>query len=440
MEFLLQFPTKKVLLGSEDDREAYFSFVSNELSAVCTLPWPEDNRATKVYECDGYYAIVTYGIGCEREFVVRFFAADDAQAMALAAQLDRMCALFGMMQDNCVFNCNESADISIALPWEIPTGRPQGALILQDPVLVREGTVFLQVLPLRSADYAYLQAVRLVEFAAILKEHDPLLLLRLDSNDWIHHPALRQRFQTLFDSSPAQIAINGVTLDLRLRKSGAALDMLTSGRNLHSICAPLNNVFGKQPVPVGSVVRLECDGGQCEACFSCHDDDGNEITPETAFFKVTGLHYADGESNPRELAEALQFDYALMPQGELWTKKRLIRRMYVDIHMPAAMLAGMLDDVRNGVSADGSNWDPDSKPMVLSWPQHFVGTNGKSGFMDRPCSTAPATFRFICAGLTYFEDQVLINDDGDFVDAKKPKAKATKTNSKAKKIAQDFKF
>jgi len=77
----------------------------------------------------------------------------------------------------------------------------------------------------------------------------------------------------------------------------------------------------------------------------------------------------------------------------------------------------MLDDVRAAVSAREGDIDWDQNPLILSWPELFHGTAEKVGFEEARPEGQQATFRFICAGMGYFEDETDINDDGQFVPA-----------------------
>ena len=96
----------------------------------------------------------------------------------------------------------------------------------------------------------------------------------------------------------------------------------------------------------------------------------------------------------------------------------------INFYFTAEMLSQMIHIVRNKVFESNNNndnnndnnitdiWNPSMNPLIIEWIDYFPGINDLSGFQlelneKKPqiSDNNPTKFRFICAGLEYFDDQ-----------------------------------
>jgi hypothetical protein len=227
-------------------------------------------------------------------------------------------------------------------------------------------------------------------------------------------------------NTPARTELTGLSIDIRLRKGGSDVDMVFAGRWMAPVLLALQEAFDKPLVPKGSVVIANDEKSTCRVLFCCHDDNDEVIRPETAKFDIPMVQYLHPESGEVPTLSSVEIrEYALMPPGQLWNSKGLIRQISIKFFFPPEMLANMIHTVRERVSSRDNNFD--EVPMIIEWPDKFVGTQGLSGFNERLrddlISVTNANnnlqlkhkFRFVCAGRNYFDDEVFLDDDGDMV-------------------------
>mmetsp|Transcript_18145 Transcript_18145/g.70143 ORF Transcript_18145/g.70143 Transcript_18145/m.70143 type:complete len:495 (-) Transcript_18145:78-1562(-) len=367
------------------------------------------------------------------EMVVRLPAEEEDEATTIKAirqDLSTWCT----MQDNAKFRVWETAQM-IVQNFDVAGSGDKGALLARDPLLsgiggyTEDGMMdesgpnhdddyvpahFLAVHPLMPTEYAAVNSIRVRAFAGLIREHwSPIYLSTPHRANHLVSPAFRNALEELQASSPVRHISDGVTVDVRLRKHGTACDILFSGRCMAHLLIPLSKAFGKEKVPLGTEIGLQSDGGHTLAFFRCHDGEGNEITPETAHYRLEQIRYGNTQGDPVEVPEKESLEMVFLPPGEVWKQKQMIRMTVMTFLLPAQMLATMLDSVRTdmpqGASAVG---------YVREWPEFFKGTHPPCGVLEqlkdkqegRKCQ-----FRFMCAPMEYFEDEMVLTDDGHFV-------------------------
>lgn len=357
--------------------------------------------------------------------------ADEAKTIT-AIQRDYDC--WSTMQDEAKFRVRESTQMMMQ---DFDTGEngDKGALLVRDPIVagngayLEDGTMdesgddydddcfpahFLAVHPLMPTEYAALNGVRTIDFEALLREHwSPIFISSPHRANHLYSRAFKEAFDEARRRSPVMHMSDGLTVDLRLRKQGTAVDILFSGRCMAHLLIPLNQAFDKETVPVGTMVGVQSEGGHVLARFHCHDSKGCEITKDTAHFSLDVLKYGNSSGGLVDVEEGEALELALLPPGELWATKKLIRMMVMSFYMPAKMLATMLYTVRENVVPTKS-----AVGYVQEWPEYFSGSHPPGGLLcklkDRQ-EGLQCSFRFMCASIEYFEDEQYLDDDGNFV-------------------------
>jgi hypothetical protein len=394
------------------------------------------------------YLAVSHGCSSKvgTEFTLRYVAPSKEIAIEYLSQIGMIFGMFLSMQTDSKFRPNETAEILSPLKWIAPCSGTLGAAILLDTTLKglnsngddsfnEEGPLhdeecywpqhFLLVFPLRPAEYLFTNGVNASICLPVIQSINPHFITDFSREDYLLHPLIGPQLHLLQLSSPSKVLIDGLTLDLRIRKNGQCVDLVMGPRWMAPLLEALNQAFDKPTVPLGTQVIGQDDGLTSYVTFVCHDPSTeNVITPDTAYFLIDPVRYAHGKTQEdgTELSEELKRKYSLLTPGELWRDHGLIRSLHVKFFFPPVLLSEMLDRVRAAVlpQMDAGTWDPDSHPLVLEWGDDFHGVNGKSGFVaDSPPAnntavTAPARFRFVSAGMSYSNDQLYIDDEGTF--------------------------
>lgn len=390
-----------------------------------------------------HYAIVTHGFAWMygTEMVVRYFAENDVKASEMDSDIEASLNLIFSMQETAKFRSYESCEIMFPLPFKNRTQGTHGAIIVEDALL--QGTHFktdgefpedgflcddefwpqhfLNIFFLRPQDYTMTHAVPLRGLVDIIRMRTLFLINDFSLGPLVNDPITTGALEELKLSCPARCALDGLTLDVRIRKDGSEADLILGGRWMAPVLGALQEAFRKSTVPKGTLVTAVDEKTTCLVSFVCHDTDGELVTCESAHFCVENCTFADENGTVIELTPEDKRAYSLLPAGILWTEKNLIRQMELIFYFPAEFMALMIDGVREAVLRRADH-DWDTNPLILEWENVFVGKNGKSGFncdnFGPPQCTADdsprARFRFICAGINYFEDRCLIDDDGLF--------------------------
>eukprot|EP00011_Vannellida_sp_DIVA3-517-6-12_P002923 CAMPEP_0114611392 /NCGR_PEP_ID=MMETSP0168-20121206/4091_1 /TAXON_ID=95228 ORGANISM="Vannella sp., Strain DIVA3 517/6/12" /NCGR_SAMPLE_ID=MMETSP0168 /ASSEMBLY_ACC=CAM_ASM_000044 /LENGTH=491 /DNA_ID=CAMNT_0001822361 /DNA_START=15 /DNA_END=1490 /DNA_ORIENTATION=- len=367
------------------------------------------------------------------EMVVRLPAEEEDEAMTIKAIREDLSFWASMQERGTKFRVWESAQM-IAQRFDVGGGGEKGALLTRDPLMEGIGVYtedgkmdesgpnhdddyvpahFLAVYPVMPAEYAAVHGVPVRRFAELVREHwSPIYLSTPHRASHMASPAFCAALDELKQSSVVRHIANSLTVDLRVRKCGTACDILFSGRCMAHLLIPLQQAFAKERVPLGTFVGVQSDGGHTTAFFRCHDDDGIEITPETAHFALSKLEYGNGDGELLAAPPSNALDMLFMPPGRLWEEHALIRMTVMAFYLPAQMLATMLDSVRAdispGVSAVG---------YIKEWPEHFRGTHPPGGLLEQLKDKQEGRncrFRFMCAPMEYFEDEMVLTDDGHF--------------------------
>lgn len=431
-------------------RKRYNDRVALELQATLILVEEEKGVALFHKVEEEYFVAVSHGASSKvgTEFTLRFYADTEVKAQEILPAIGTIFSMFITMQDKSKFRPNETAEILTPLAWTIPCHGTQGCAILLDTSLKglnsngddsfnEDGQLFdpedywpqhfLLIFPYRPAEYLFTNAVNSSICLPIIQSVNPVFVTDFDRDDYTKHPVIGPQLHQLQLSTPAKTILDGLTLDLRIRKNGTCVDLVLGPRWMAPLLEALQQAFDKPTVPHGTVVIAQSDSMSCHATFYCHDIYNNHelITPDTAYFRVKPLEYMNGKTNEIvTLSPEIMRERCLCPPGELWVTHGLIRMVHVEFFLPSALLSQMITFVRNAVlpQMDNGSWDPERSPVILEWSEQFVGLNGKSGFVSddnvpqqAPTpSTTPARFRFVCAGISYSEDESYIDDDGNF--------------------------
>jgi hypothetical protein len=408
----------------------------------------EEEKGAALFIKENYYIAVSHGSSSivGTEFTLRFSAPTKERAIEILPTIGMIFNMFITMQDKSKFRPNETAEILTPLAWSVPSHGTQGCAILLDKTLKglnsngddsfnEDGPLhdadywpqhFLLIFPLRPAEYLFTNAVNSSICLPIIQSVNPNFLTDFDREDYISHPVIGPQLHELQLSTAAKTIIDGLTLDLRIRQNGTCVDMVMGPRWMAPILEALQQAYNKPTVPQGTLVIAQSDGLASHATFYCHDIYNNHevITPESAYFRVKPMEYMNGKTNEIvQLPPDLMRKYCLCPPGELWNEHSLIRMVHVEFFLPSLLLSEMITRVREVVipQMDDGTWDPELHPVILEWRDQFVGLNGKSGFVssDVPQQpptpvTTPARFRFVCAGMSYSQDESYIDDDGIF--------------------------
>ena len=393
-----------------------------------------------------HYATVTHGFAWiyGTEFVVRYFADDDAAAATIDASMGPILSMILSMQETTKFRTLESCEVLFQVPFNPPSQGTHGAVIVEDTLL--KGTLykedefpedgplcdalywpqhFLGLAFLRPVDYSATHGVPMRSFVDILKMRSPFLINDFSLGAVAVDPTTASALVDLKMSAPSRCGLTGMSMDLRVRKNGHEVDIVVGGRWLAPILNALQEAFDKPTVPKGTVVSVEDEKSTCLAQFECHDSEGEVITAETAHFVIQEAYFMKGDDIETNLGDADRAAYVQIPAGVLWENKQLIRRIEVCFYLPADLMARMIEDVRAAVFSRRDDSNMDAAPIALEWPESFVGKNGQSGFgpsfgtaanalPGRTQNEVPDRLRFICAGMEYFEDELAIDDEGSF--------------------------
>jgi hypothetical protein len=411
-----------------------------------------EEKGVALFTKDHYYIAVSHGTSSKvgTEFTLRYTVPTREEAIETLSKIGLIFGMFMTMQEKSKFRPNETAEILTQLAWSIPSHGTQGCAILLDKSLKglnsngddsfnEDGRLhdadywpqhFLLIFPLRPAEYLFTNAVNSSICLPIIQSVNQLFLTDFTREDYMKHPIVGPQLHQLQLSSAAKTVIDGLTLDMRIRKNGTAVDFVIGPRWMAPILEALQQAYNKPTVPQGTVVIAQSDGLASHATFYCHDIYNNNevITPETAYFRVRPMEYMNGKTNEIiELPPDIMRENCLCPPGDLWDKQSLIRMVHVEFFLPSQLLSDMITRVREVVipQMDNGTWDPENHPVILEWNDQFVGLNGKSGFVEDgsesnapPQSvtpvTEPARFRFVCVGMSYSEDKSYIDDDGIF--------------------------
>jgi len=150
-----------------------------------------------------------------------------------------------------------------------------------------------------------------------------------------------------------------------------------------------------------------------------HDDHGQPIDEGRARFCVKELQFANPETGePVEPGPADALRFATLSEADLYEKHQLIRQIQVELLAPRSMLARWLGDAQEKLR----DHDFNQIPAVLSdYSGHFTGTPGDFGWSQQKLGPipdlGPQQFRLITASLAFFENEVVISDAGDVVNA-----------------------
>ena len=394
-----------------------------------------------------HYFVVSHALSWlyGTEFVVRFNAESEAKAKEEMELFADLISSFKTMQETAKFRPFESAEIMIPhIPWKKSVHGTQGCMILEDKLLHgtnyavvsteesdfnEDGPLhkdywpqhFLIIHLLRPSEYVYTLGLKVRSFCDAILSMDPYSILTLERNDYMDDSILGPMLDHLKQMTPSRLMVNNIQMDLRVRKTGNEVDLVVGGRWMAPILEGLQQAFDKQAIPLNTYVTVESDSKSSYAMFSCHDKYNKLISPETAYFEITPLQYQNPNTGKTpKLSIKQQREYCLIPPGQLWKKKKLIRMIQVEFFLPAEMMSQMIHTVRDKVFGPNTGtWDPSENPFVIEWSHFFPGINGLSGFVldeneSRIPYDGPTKFRFICAGLEYFEDEKYIDDDGNF--------------------------
>jgi hypothetical protein len=437
-------------LSAEAQKEARNKFYTKVGALLGGKRLPDkENMLGCIFAVEGkdnmppHYVIVTHGFawGYGTEMVVRYFAENDTKAEEMDAAIEASLNMIYSMQETAKFRSHESCEVMFPLPFENCTQGTHGAVVVEDSLLhgthykpgdefLEDGFLcddnfwpqhFLDIYFLRPPDYTVTHAVPMRGLVEIIKMRSPHLINDFCAGCVVNDPVTAAALAELKLSSPARCALDGLTLDARIRKDGREADLVLGGRWMAPVLEALQEAFNKATVPKGTLVTIVDEKSTCVVTFVCHDNEGNLVTPDTAFFRVEEVDFANPDGSEVELSPEDKRAYTLLPAGVLWAEKNLIRQMQLTFYFPAEFMAVLIEGVRSAVSRRPDHaWD--ENPMILSWETMFVGKNGKSGFNSDifgppaavGCDQPRAKFRFICAGMNYFEDEVLIDDDGMF--------------------------
>lgn len=428
-------------------KKKYIERLAKELNAIHISV--EEEKGAALFFNEKYYIAVSYGCSSKVgiEFTLRYLADTKEKAIEIFGQIGMIFGMFITMQENSKFRPNETAELVTPLNWETICHGTQGCGILLDTSLkglnsngdnsfnedgpLHDGDFwpqhFLLLFPLRAAEYRFTNAVNASRFLPLVGTVNPNFVTDFSRDDLMNHPTLETTLQELLLTTPSRTVIDGLSLDIRVRKNGNCVDFVVGPRCMAPILEALEQAYMKPSVPLRTLVIAQADGLACEAGFYCHDihKDNELIRPETAYYKIVPQGYANGTTQEIvKLSPSLMKQYCFLTPGDLWRQYGLIRMIHAEFFFTAAMLRDMISHVRAAVMqqmTDGT-WDPDNNPVILEFPNQFIGLNGKSGILlpNEEVSTVaesvstPARWRLICAGMSYFDDEMYIDDEGIF--------------------------
>ena len=278
---------------------------------------------------------------------------------------------------------------------------------------------FLQCLPLTPAEYHLSSALSARKLSQIISRR--MNPLRVD----VHRACLTRNGEFMSDvetirlHEPTRAMTDGLTLDIRVRKRGREIDILTSGRCVAHYCLPMEDAFNKPIVPIGSVVGVQSEGGQCIVRFFSHlpDSETPVLSMDQAVVILQPLRFGKVPNLNVELnvtpEEARKF--SLLTSKELWEQHQTIRMLYLSVHAPAVWLRSLAQQARDHfANNNNNNNDFDNHPLVL--PFEISNQNPRCGFDEQwklpGDNDTPFRLRFLVSGMDYFEDRAYLDDDG----------------------------
>lgn len=89
---------------------------------------------------------------------------------------------------------------------------------------------FLLSFPLSPVEYFTLRGVRNEDVARILEQSNPLFMTSIDRPNFVDQEPVASRLTELRESTPAKTSLDGLSLDLRVRQQGMAVDIVMGGR------------------------------------------------------------------------------------------------------------------------------------------------------------------------------------------------------------------
>jgi hypothetical protein len=353
----------------KDDNEAevirkrYNERLEHELGARLIRSHPV---ALFVKEQDGssIYIAVSHGGSSQvgTEFTLRYESASQEMALEYLPQIEMVFGMFISMQKDSKFRPNETAEILSPLNWTVPCSGTLGAAILLDKSLKglnsngddsfnEDGPLhdevsywpqhFLLVFPLRAEEYVFTNGVNSSICLPVIQSVNPHLITDFTRGSYLSHPVVGPQLYQLQLSSPSRVVIDGLTLDLRIRKNGQCIDFVMGPRWMAPLLEALQQAFDKPTVPLGTLVVGQSDGLTCYATFSCHDTERDQeiITPDSAYFHIIPLRYGNGKTNTEaDLPSDLMRKYCLLSPGDLWREHGLIRSIHVKFFFPSLLL------------------------------------------------------------------------------------------------------
>ncbi|KNC51736.1 uncharacterized protein AMSG_07805 [Thecamonas trahens ATCC 50062] len=390
----------------------------------------DEEKASKL-GCPPHTLVVTFGwswvTGTEAVWHLPLGSETNQELMESVAQTN---GLFLQMQsDGPTFYPGETAQ---TMGWTFTNQDPhdhgdQGALLVADPVLTgtRQGPGrserwssepplhtadfmphgFVGVFPLHPAEYRACGALRAEDYADLVAlYHSPVFITSPARASVHHNEAFEAAFITARNNSPTRHLATGVTVDVRLRKNGKALDVVFSGRCMASLLIPLVSAFDKPAPHPDTFVGVMSEAG----------DTAHFVVDEFILAHPTQGGLAVVNNPDPAVARAA----ALLSSQELYYTHNQFRKIEATLYAPPAMFARMLNDVRAEVF-DANGQARPAVDLAMSWPQFFAGTTTPPTVAfpqpEAPGIDGPYTFRFMAADISYFEGEAHINDDGDVV-------------------------
>lgn len=415
-------------LGVPNDK---VRLVRNDTFFLCEVP-PEDGVDRLLVSFGSSWV---YG----NEIVYRFSSSSNDET-TLLEEISTVQGMFVQMQKEAEFRYYESAQVvglhfrnenqlgevgCLILPeaqlrgleWNPENQFTTVGPLCDDDLFPRH---FLHVVPLTPAEYRLCAGLSGLRFSQLMMRRMNPMRVDVFRSCLTKNIEFMSDIQTLRLQEPTRSFADGLSIDIRVRKNGRHIDIVTTGRCVAHYALPLEEAFDKPVVPVGSEVGVQSDGGQCIVQFYAHLPD-DEQTPvasmEEAVVIVKPLRFAKHPNLNAELILAPKEarEMSLLTPKDLWEKHKIIRMLHLSVHAPHHWLKSIANDARKHFE-NSPNQDFEEEPLVF--PFEIANQNPLCGFEERLMQPQdkdiPFRLRFLVASIDYFEDRAYLDDNGNY--------------------------
>mmetsp|Transcript_2257 Transcript_2257/g.8043 ORF Transcript_2257/g.8043 Transcript_2257/m.8043 type:complete len:497 (+) Transcript_2257:32-1522(+) len=318
-------------------------------------------------------------------------------------------ALALRVQQSVKYRANETAQYAgwTADVWQAGAS---GALLVADPIITGNGSLdegfnfieegpladedgwpahFLCTHPLLPNEWTTAQGVRAANYAHLVHRYwSPVFLSTPRRCTHFVIPGFRNAVEELRATVPSRYLSDEADMQVFLRKGGRELDLVLSKVSVTHLLSPLEEVFRRPVVPLGSRVGMEAHGKHAIVRFHCHEDNGDPVTAENARFNLDRcLYHAFEDLGGVQVPETdkERAELALLPLSKI-EELGMTRRMEFTVFAPKEFMAHFMRHLRD---ICGDHRPPNSGPrglisegIVLETPSTFPGTVPPGGVLD----------------------------------------------------------